>query len=262
MMRSLSIAATGMNAQQTNVDVISNNLANLATTGFKRQRAEFQDLVYQTLYRAGVNSADNGNILPTGLQLGLGVRTAAVYRTGDQGVVVNTNNPLDLAIQGKGFFQIDLPDGTVGYTRAGSLQIDNTGQIVTADGFVVQPGITVPANAEDITINQSGQVLIKIPGQTDAQLAGQLQLATFVNEAGMDALGNNLFAESAASGAPVVGNPGTDERGTILQGFLEQSNVNAVQEVTNLITAQRAYELNSKVITTTDQMLQTVSNLA
>jgi flagellar basal-body rod protein FlgG len=260
-MRSLSIAATGMLAQQLNVEVISNNIANLNTTAFKRQRAEFQDLLYQNERRVGADSSDSGTIVPVGVQIGTGVKPAAVYRITEQGNLENTNNPLDLAVQGRGFFQVLMPDGTTTYTRDGSLQLSPTGEIVTADGYVVQPGITLPSNTTGITINANGQVIAQIAGQTQPQTVGQLQLANFPNEAGLQALGNNLLQETAASGAPVTGNPGTTGFGQIQQGFLETSNVNVVSEITDLITAQRAYEMNSKVIQTSDQMLQTLNQI-
>ncbi|HYM03741.1 MAG TPA: flagellar basal-body rod protein FlgG [Stellaceae bacterium] len=260
-MSSMNIAATGMAAQQTNVEVIANNIANLNTTGFKRQRAEFQDLLYQNQRRGGATSSDTGTIIPVGVQIGLGVKTAAVYRITTQGNLIQTSNPLDLAIQGRGFFQILQPDGTFAFTRAGSFQLSPTGQIVTADGFVVQPAITIPQNTTGITINPSGQVQVQIAGQTNPQTVGQLQLANFPNEAGLEALGNNLFAETQASGAAITGNPGLVGFGTINQGLLETSNVDIVSEITNLITAQRAYEMNSKVIQTSDQMTQTLNQI-
>lgn len=260
-MRSLSIAATGMLAQQTNVEIISNNLANLSTTAFKRQRAEFHDLIYQNVRRAGTQSSDAGTLLPSGLQLGLGVRTAAAYRITEQGNLVNTNNTFDIAVQGRGYFQVQLPNGDTAYTRAGAFQTNEDGDIVTQDGYVVDPGINVPQNAEDVTINASGEVLVKLPGTVNAANQGQLQLATFFNDAGLEAVGDNLFLETPSSGAAITGNPGQDHYGSILQGYLEVSNVNSVQEITSLITAQRAYELNSKVITTSDEMLQVTANL-
>jgi flagellar basal-body rod protein FlgG len=260
-MRSLSIAATGMLAQQLNVEVISNNIANLNTTAFKAQRAEFQDLLYQNERNVGANSSDNGNIVPVGVQIGSGVKAAAVYRISTQGNLVNTNNALDLAIQGRGFFQIQMPDGTTAYTRAGSLQLSATGEIVTADGYVVEPGITLPQNTTNITVNAAGQVLAQVAGQTQPQTVGQFQLANFPNEAGLAAQGNNLLTETPASGTPVVGNPGSTAFGTIQQGFLETSNVNIVSQITDLISAQRAYEMNSKVIQTSDQMMSTLSQI-
>jgi len=260
-MRSLSIAATGMLAQQLNVEVISNNIANLNTTAFKRQRAEFQDLLYQTERRGGATSSDSGTIVPVGVQIGAGVKAAAVYRMSDQGNITSTNNPLDLAIQGRGYFQIQLPDGTTAYTRAGSFQLSPTGEIVTADGYVVEPGVTLPSNTTAVTINANGQVLAQIAGQTKPQTVGQFELANFANEAGLEALGGNLLKETAASGTAVVGNPGSTAFGTIQQGFLETSNVNVVSEITNLISAQRAYEMNSKVIQTSNDMESTLSQI-
>jgi flagellar basal-body rod protein FlgG len=260
-MRSLNIAATGMLAQQLNVEVISNNIANLNTTGFKRQRAEFQDLIYQIERRVGATSSDTGTIVPVGVQIGSGVKAAAVYRMSEQGNLINTNNSLDLAIQGHGFFQIQMPDGTTAYTRAGSFQLSPTGEIVTADGYIVQPGITLPSNTTAITVNSSGQIIAQIAGQQTPQTVGQLQLASFPNEGGLEALGNNLLRETAAAGSPVVGNPGATAFGTIQQGFLETSNVNIVSEITNLITAQRAYEMNSKVIQTSNDMESTLNQI-
>jgi len=260
-MRALNIAATGMLAQQLNVEVISNNIANMNTTAFKRQRAEFQDLLYQNEVVVGSTSSDTGTIVPAGIQLGLGVRTAAVYRMTGQGQIVTTENSLDLAIQGKGYFQVTLPSGETAYTRAGSFQLSPEGQIVTANGYTVLPGVTVPNDAVDVTVNSSGEVQVTIAGQVQPQTVGQLELATFPNEVGLQALGDNLFAETPASGSPTTGVPGATGFGTVLQGFLETSNVDVVQEITNLIRAQRAYEMNSKVIETSDQMLQTMTQL-
>lgn len=260
-MRALNIAATGMLAQQLNVEVISNNIANLNTTAYKRQRAEFQDLLYENQRRVGADSSDNGNIVPVGVQIGSGVKTAAVYRINLQGSLLNTNNPLDLAIQGRGYFQITMPDGSTSYTRAGSFQLSPTGEIVTADGYVVQPGITLPNNTTSVAINANGQVLATIAGQTNPQNVGQIQLANFPNEAGLSALGGNLLEETAASGAATTGNPGSTAFGNLQQGYLETSNVDIVSEITNLITAQRAYEMNSKALTTADQMSQTLSQV-
>jgi flagellar basal-body rod protein FlgG len=260
-MRAMNIAATGMSAQQTYVEVTANNIANLNTTAFKRQRPEFQDLLYQNERRGGATSSDTGTIVPVGVQIGIGVKTAAVYRITTQGNLTQTSNPLDVAIQGRGFFQILQPDGTTAYTRAGSFQLSPTGEIVTADGFVVQPGITLPQNTVGVTINASGQVQAQIAGQTTPQTVGQLQLANFANEAGLEALGNNLFQETPAAGSAVTGNPGAIGFGTINQGLLETSNVDVVTEITNLITAQRAYEMNSKVIQTADQMQSTLNQI-
>lgn len=260
-MRSLMIGGTGMLAQQTNVEVISNNIANMTTSGYKMQRAEFQDLLYQNIRRPGAQSSDAGTIVPTGIQLGLGVKTASVYRIHTQGTIVITGNNLDLAVNGDGYFQIEMPDGTTNYTRAGSFQLNADGQIVTADGYTLLPGLTVPANTLDITIDGSGQVQAKIDGQTDPQVVGQIQLARFPNNAGLEGIGGNLYRETPASGAPVVGNPALDGYGSIQQGSLEQANVNVVSEITNLITAQRAYEMNSRVIRTSDEMLSALSQL-
>ncbi len=259
-MRSMDIAATGMLAQQLNVEVISNNIANLNTTAFKRNRAEFQDLLYQTQRRVGSNSSDQGTIVPAGVQIGIGVKAAAVYRITEQGNMSPTNNPLDVAIQGRGYFQIKQPDGTTVFTRAGSFQLSPTGEIVTADGLVVEPGITVPANTTFLAINASGQVLATIAGQVAPQTVGQFELATFANEAGLSNLGNNLLAETPASGNAVTGAPSSVGFGNLQQGFLETSNVNVVSEITNLITAQRSYEMNSKVIQVSDQMSSTLNN--
>lgn len=261
MMRSLEIGATGMLAQQMNVDVISNNIANMTTTGYKRQRAAFQDLIYQNIDRPGSTSSDTGTTVPTGLQLGLGVRPASVYRIHEQGTLRQTENQLDVAITGRGLFQIDMPNGETAYTRDGTFQVNENGELVTVQGFLVQPGITIPANATEIDINASGQVNVKIAGQTAIQTAGQIQLASFINPAGLEAIGDNLFLETEASGAPTTGNPQTNDLGSLRQAALEQSNVNVVEEITNLITAQRSYEMNSNVIQTSDEMLQTVSQL-
>ena len=260
-MRALSIGATGMEAQQLNIEVISNNIANLSTTGFKRSRAEFQDLLYQNLRSVGSASSDTGTTVPSGLQVGLGVKPAATYRIEAQGNLQVTNNQLDIAINGRGFLQVQLPDGTTAYTRAGSLQLNQTGQIVTTDGYQVIPNITVPSNATAVTINASGQILATIDGQTAQTTLGQLQLATFVNTAGLEAIGNNNLKETQASGSPNTGNPQSVGFGSIVQGSIETSNVDIVSEITNLITAQRAYEMNSKVINTADQMLNTANQM-
>jgi flagellar basal-body rod protein FlgG len=260
-MRALDIAATGMQAQQTSVEVISNNIANQTTTGFKRRRAEFQDLIYQNLRRVGSNSSDNGTIVPSGAQVGLGVKTAAIYRITEQGNLQQTSNTLDTAIQGNGYYQITLPSGETAYTRDGTFSLAPDGTIVTADGYPVVPGIVVPTNAITVTINQSGQVQVTTSGQTTSTTLGQIQLASFPNEGGLDAVGDNLFLQTAASGNAVTGTPSSPGFGNIMQGFVETSNVNIVTEITNLITAQRAYEMNSKVITATDDMLQTLTNL-
>jgi flagellar basal-body rod protein FlgG len=261
-MRALNIAATGMLAQQTNVEVIANNLANMNTTAYKQQRAEFQDLLYQTVERPGAQTSDSGTVLPSGIQLGAGVRTAAVYRINSQGTLNNTGNPYDLAINGAGYFRITMPDGTDAYTRAGNFALSPEGQIVTDKGYIVAPGIAVPQNATGITINAQGQVQATVPGQTAPQQVGQLELTRFANEGGLNAVGDNLYTETPSSGSPQSGVPGSVGYGTIQQGFLEGANVNAVEEMTTLITAQRAYEMNSKVITAADEMLQMTSRLA
>jgi len=260
-MRSLDIAGTGMQAQQTNVEVISNNIANMTTTGFKRRRAEFQDLIYQNLRRVGSNSSDTGTIVPSGAQVGLGVRTAAIYRINEQGNLQQTANTLDMAIQGSGYFQVTMPSGDTAYTRDGTFGMSADGTIVSADGYIVQPGLQIPTNATGVTVNASGQVQITLQGQTAPQTVGQFQLATFPNEAGLEAQGENMYLQTAASGQPVTGNPATPGFGKVMQGFVETSNVNVVSEITNLITAQRAYEMNSRVITTSDDMLNTLNNL-
>jgi flagellar basal-body rod protein FlgG len=250
-----------MLAQQTNVEVIANNLANMNTTGYKQQRAEFQDLLYQNVEQPGAQSSDSGTLLPSGIQLGAGVRTAAVYRIISQGSLTQTSNPYDLAINGSGYFRITMPDGTDAYTRAGNFSLSPEGQLVTDKGYVVAPGIAVPSNATGVTINAQGQVQATIPGQTAPQSVGQLELTRFPNDGGLNATGDNLFTETPSSGAPQSGVPGSTGYGTIQQGFLEGANVNAVEEMTSLITAQRAYEMNSKVITAADQMLQQTSQL-
>jgi flagellar basal-body rod protein FlgG len=260
-MRSLDIASTGMQAQQTNVEVISNNIANMNTTGYKRQRVEFQDLLYQNLRRVGSTSSDTGTVVPSGAQVGLGVRTAAVYRINEQGNLQQTSNKFDLAIRGNGFLQVTLPTGETAYTRDGTLALSPTGTIVTADGYVVQPGVSIPSNATDVTINANGEVLATIPGSVAQQNVGQMQLATFANDAGLEANGGNLFMQTAASGAAQTGAPGSVGYGSIMQGFVETSNVNVVSEMTNLITAQRAYEMNSRVISASDEMLSTITKL-
>ncbi len=261
-MRSLDIGATGMLAQQMNVDTISNNIANMTTTGFKRQRVEFADLMYQHLSRPGSSASANGDTVPSGISLGLGVRPAATYRIHEQGTIQITDGDLDVAISGKGFFQVELPNGDTGYTRAGSFQRNENGEIVTNEGHRISPTITIPSDAIGIEINAEGEVLAQMPNQTAMQNLGQLQLATFVNPSGLEAIGDNLFLETDASGAATIGNPGDDNIGTLKQGMLEGSNVDAVKEITNLITAQRAYEMNSKVISTSDNMLESITQLS
>ena len=260
-MRSLNIGATGMLALQLNVEVISHNIANMNTTAYTRRRVEFQDLLYQNLRRVGSTSSDTGTIVPAGVQVGLGVKTAAVYRITEQGNLTLTENSLDVAINGEGYFQVTLPSGETAYTRSGAFQLSEDGEIVTVDGFTIQPGITVPSDAVDVTINSSGQVEVKLDGTVTPTVAGQLELAVFANEAGLLAIGDNLFLETPASGTATTGNPAATGFASLQQGFLETSNVNVVEEITNLITAQRAYEMNSKVIETSDQMMATISNI-
>jgi flagellar basal-body rod protein FlgG len=254
-MQALRTAATGMAAQQLNVEVISNNIANMNTVGFKKQRAEFQDLLYQTLEQAGAQSSDQGTIVPTGVQVGAGVKAGSVYRIDTQGTMTQTGNKLDIAIDGRGYFQVLLPTGETAYSRAGNFSVNDQGQLVTQDGYLVQPAMTIPQDATDVSISKSGQVQVTQPGNATPTVVGQLELATFMNEGGLSAQGSNLFKETAASGAPTVGTPGVQGLGTILQGYTEASNVDAVSEITALIVAQRAYEMNSKVISTADNML-------
>lgn len=261
-MKSLNVAATGMQAQQTQVDVISHNLANMSTTGYKRQRAEFQDLIYQDLRRVGTNSSDAGTIVPTGVQLGLGVKTAAVSRSHSQGTMTNTDNPLDVAIQGRGFLRVELPNGDFAYTRNGQFQLSPEGEIVTIDGYLVSPNIAVPEEAVSISINPEGQVQAIVDGQVEPVDLGQFDMVTFINPAGLKATGNNLYLETEASGDAIVGVPAEEGFGTLLQGFLEASNVNPITEITNMIVAQRAYEMNSKMITASDEMLQALNQSA
>jgi flagellar basal-body rod protein FlgG len=260
-MRSLSIAATGMLAQQTNVDVISNNIANMNTTAYKRQRAEFQDLLYQQVSRPGAASGGSEASAPSGIQIGAGVKTGGVYRIAEQGAMTATSNRYDLAIDGQGYFQVTMPNGDTAYTRAGSFQLSDQGELVTADGYRVQPGITVPQGALDVSISKTGGVQVKLAGQPEMQTIGQLELATFVNEAGLEAIGGNMLLQTSASGQPSVAAPGEPGFGTVTQGFLEASNVNPVSEITALISAQRAYEMNSRVVKTADEMLATSSQL-
>jgi flagellar basal-body rod protein FlgG len=260
-MRSLSIAATGMQAQQLNVEVISNNIANMNTTGFKRQRAQFQDLLYQNLERPGASTSSSGTSAPMGIQIGVGVRAGAVGRVTEQGSLARTDNTTDLAISGRGYFQVQMPDGTTAYTRAGNLAADAEGRLVTADGYPVEPAITIPNEVLSISISRDGVVEAQVQGQAEPQQLGQLELAAFVNPAGLEGIGDNLFLETPASGSPNVSTPGSPGYGTLLQGFLETSNVNAVEEISALIVAQRAYEMNAKVITASDEMLQTATQV-
>ena len=260
-MRALDTAATGMAAMDLQVQVIAGNIANMSTTGYKSQRAEFQDLVYEHVQRIGAQASDQGNILPVGIELGSGVKTVGTPRLMTQGSLQQTGNTLDVAIQGSGWFKVLMPDGTYSYTRDGSFQMDSQGRVVTAEGNLVQPTITIPANSSGITINQQGQVSATPAGSTTSSILGQFTLTTFMNDAGLQANGNNLFSATPASGTPQDGTPGTNGSGTLLQGSLEESNVDAVTEISNLIAAQRAYEMNSKVITAADEMLQTTSQL-
>jgi len=260
-MRALNTAATGMMAMELNVQVIANNLANMTTTGYKRQRAEFQDLLYDHMSRIGTQTSAQGNILPVGIDLGSGVKTVGTPRLMTQGTMTQTGGSLDVGIRGDGFFKIQLPDGTFAYTRDGSFQMDAQGRIVTAQGNVVMPTITIPQNATGLTINAQGQVSVIPQGSTTPTILGQLTITRFVNQAGLLPTGDNMYQETPASGTPQDGLPGTNGAGDLLQSNLEQSNVDSVTEITNLIAAQRAYEMNSKVITAADQMLQSASNL-
>lgn len=260
MLKSLYIAATGMEAQQTNLDVISNNLANVGTNGFKKGRAVFSDLLYQTVRQPGAYSSQQTQ-LPSGLQLGTGVRTLSTEKIFTQGNLQQTGNSKDIAIQGDGFFQVQMPDGTTAYTRDGAFQVDNNGQLVTASGYPVQPSVTIPPNALTLTVSADGVVSVTQPGSATNVQVGNLQLATFINNAGLQSLGNNLYAETSSSGSPNVTVPGTNGAGTLNQSYVETSNVNVVEELVNMITAQRAYELNSKAITTSDQMLQRLTQM-
>jgi flagellar basal-body rod protein FlgG len=260
MIRSLWIAKTGMEAQQTAMDVISNNLANVSTNGFKRSRAVFEDLLYQTVRQPGGQSSEQTQ-LPSGLQLGTGVRPVATERLFDQGNPQQTNNNKDVAILGNGFLQVLLPDGTTAYTRDGSFQTNSQGQLVTASGYPVQPAITIPAAAQSITIGNDGTVSITQAGSVATTQVGTLQLATFINNAGLESKGDNLYVETSASGSPSTNTPGTNGAGILQQGSVEGSNVNVVEEMVNMIQTQRTYEMNSKAITTSDQMLQTLAQL-
>ncbi|WP_150525594.1 flagellar basal-body rod protein FlgG [Roseibium sediminis] len=259
-MKALHIAATGMKAQERNVEVISNNVANLRTTGYKRQRVDFQDLMYQNLRRMGSETSTAGTIVPTGVQIGSGVKVASTSRIMSQGAVEQTGKELDLAVRGEGFFQIELPDGTTAYTRDGSFERDPNGTIVTVDGYTVVPGITIPQDSRNITISTDGTVSA-VDGAGATVNLGQIQVARFVNKAGLEAIGDNLFLETEASGAAQVDNPGSDGFGSVQQYFLEMANVDAVTEIADLISAQRAYEMNSRVIKAADEMYSTTSNL-
>jgi flagellar basal-body rod protein FlgG len=260
-MRALDTAATGMAAQDLKVQVIAGNIANMGTTGFKSQRAEFQDLIYEHVQRIGAQASDQGNILPVGIELGSGVKTVGTPRLMTQGTLSQTGNTLDVAIQGSGWFKVLMPDGTYNYTRDGSFQMDAQGRIVTAEGNIVQPTITIPPNSTGLTISQQGQVSVTLPNSSTSSILGQFTITTFTNDAGLQANGDNLFSATPASGTPQDGLAATNGAGTLLQGSLEQSNVEAVTEISNLIAAQRAYEMNSKVISAADEMLQTTSQL-
>lgn len=260
MIRSLWISKTGLDAQQTQMDVVANNLANVSTNGFKRSRAVFEDLLYQNIRQPGAQSSQQTQI-PSGLQIGTGVRPVAAERIHTQGNLAQTGNKLDVAIQGSGFFPVLMPDGTTGYTRDGSFQTDGQGQLVTSSGYVIQPAMTIPANASSVTIAQDGVVSITQAGSVAPVQIGQMQLATFINPTGLQSNGQNLYLETSSSGAPSTAAPGTNGTGTLGQGFVETSNVNVVEELVNMIQTQRAYEINSKAITTSDQMLQKLSQI-
>lgn len=260
MINSLWISKTGMEAQQMQLDMISNNLANVSTNGFKKAHAVFEDLMYQNLRQVGSNTSEQST-LPTGLQVGLGVRTVATSRTFSQGNLQQSSNNLDVAIQGNGFFQVTMPDGTTGYTRDGAFQLDNQGRLVNSNGLLVQGGITVPANATNLSIANNGTVTASVPGSTAPQNIGTITTASFINPAGLEPKGQNIYQESIASGQPNAGNPGSDGLGSLMQGFVETSNVNVVQELVTMIQTQRAYEMNSKAIQTSDQMLQKLGQL-
>lgn len=260
MIRSLFIAKTGLEAQQTKLDVITNNLANVSTTGFKRSRAVFEDLLYQNVRQPGAQSSQQSN-LPSGMQIGTGVRAVATERMFTQGNPQLTGNSKDVMVNGSGFFPVLLPDGTQAYTRDGSFQSDANGRLVTSSGYAIEPAITIPANAEAITVGRDGTVSVKLPGAAAPTQVGSLQLATFVNPAGLESRGENLYVETGASGNSNLNVPGTNGSGVLMQGYVESSNVNVVEEMVNMIQTQRAYEINSKAITTSDQMLQKLAQL-
>jgi flagellar basal-body rod protein FlgG len=260
-MRALHTAATGMMAQELNVQVISNNIANMRTTGYKRQRAEFQDLLYEHVRRVGTQTSDQGTVLPAGIELGSGVKTAGTPRVMTQGGLLPTDKDLDVAIRGEGFYKVLLPDGRTSYTRDGSFELDAQGRIVTSQGYVVQPSISIPQNGRSISINAQGQVSAVVPGSSTPTQLGQIELSMFVNKAGLQAIGDNLFVETPASGPAQNGTPGAEGFGDLLQGSLEQANVEAVKEISDLIAAQRAYEMKAKLITAADHMLSSTSNM-
>ncbi len=260
MIRSLYTAATGMEAQRLNIDVVANNLANVNTTGFKRARADFQDLLYQDVKEPGAESAE-GLQIPSGIQVGLGVRTVAVQKIFEQGDFVSTGNQLDLVIEGDGFFQVPKPDGEMAYTRAGAFKLDSEGRVVTSDGYPVEPALTIPTNTTSITVGTDGKVTVTQAGSNTPSEVGRITLARFSNPAGLKSIGRNLFTATDSSGEAITGNPGADGMGTVAQGFLENSNVNVVEEMVNMIVSQRAYEINSKAVTASDEMLQVINNL-
>jgi flagellar basal-body rod protein FlgG len=261
MIRSLYVAATGMEAQKTNMDVISNNLANVNTVGFKRSRADFQELLYQSLVAPGATMAD-GSVVPSGIQMGLGVKPVAVQKNFLQGDFTQTGNSLDLVIAGEGFFQITRPDGTLAYTRSGAFKLDSSGRIVNSDGYLLEPALTIPASTQTITVGADGTVSVMVAGSITPTNLGQIQLARFMNPGGLQAVGNSLYVQTASSGDPVVGNPGGSQGlGNIQQGYIEMSNVNIVEEMVNMIVSQRAYEINSKAVQASDEMLQMANNL-
>jgi flagellar basal-body rod protein FlgG len=260
-MLALYTAASGMAAMEKNVEVISNNIANTKTTGYKRQSAQFQDLLYEINTRAGSSTSNTRTLLPAGIEIGTGVKLVSTVRTMSQGTITASDRNLDVAISGKGYFRIQRPDGTIGYTRDGSFTTDAQGQLVTSKGYVVDPGITIPSNATSISISAAGLVQVKMHAQSAPQDVGKIQLSHFANETGLEATGDNLFAQTAASGDPITADPGTDGLGDLQQGYLEEANVNAVSEISSLITAQRSYEMNSRVVTAADQMQQTTTQM-
>jgi flagellar basal-body rod protein FlgG len=260
MIRSLFIAATGMEAQKLNIDVISNNLANVNTVGFKKSRADFQDLMYQTLRAAGGASAE-GIQVPSGIEVGLGVKPVAVQKIFQQGDFTQTGNSLDMVIEGEGFFQVLLPDGTIAYSRAGAFKLDSDGRIVNSDGYPLEPAITVPSDAKSITVGSDGRVTVQTAGSSTQTEIGRIELARFINPGGLSSMGKNLFLTTLSSGDAITGNAGTESFGTLSQGYVELSNVNVVEEMVNMIVSQRAYEINSKAVQASDEMLQVTNNL-
>lgn len=260
MIRSLFTAATGMEAQKLNIDVIANNLANVNTVGYKKSRADFQELIYQSIKSPGAISAEGAQV-PTGIQIGLGVKPVAVQKFFEQGDFVHTGNPLDFVIEGEGFFQISMPDGSVAYSRSGAFKLDNEGRIVNSDGYPIEPGITVPANTLSTNVSSDGKISVMQAGSSTPIEIGQIELARFINSGGLKSIGKNLFLSTDSSGEATTGNPSAEGLGTINQGFIELSNVNVVQEMVNMIISQRAYEINSKAVQASDEMLQTANNL-